>query len=131
MSDTDLTTVPASSIGRYRVVRLIAHGGMGSLYLARDPAIDRLVAIKLLKAGFDDDVARERFAREARATGGLRHPNIVTVFDVGEHSNRPFIAMEYVPGETLAALILRQAPLLLTDKLAVLEDLCAGLHFAH
>ena len=131
MSDTDLTTVPASSIGRYRVVRLIAHGGMGSLYLARDPAIDRLVAIKLLKAGFDDDVARERFAREARATGGLRHPNIVTVFDVGEHSNRPFIAMEYVPGETLAALIRRQAPLLLTDKLAVLEDLCAGLHFAH
>src|SRR6185295_10844111 len=131
MSDPLTTATPATTIGRYRIVRLIAHGGMGSLYLARDPAIDRLVAIKLLKAGFDDDMARERFAREARATGGLRHPNIVTVFDVGEHHHRPFIAMEYVPGETLAALIRRQAPLLLTDKLAVLEDLCAGLHFAH
>ena len=83
--DTDPTTASATTIGRYRVVRLIAHGGMGSLYLARDPAIDRLIAIKLLQEGFDDEAARERFAREARATGGLRHPNIVTVFDVGEH----------------------------------------------
>src|SRR6266850_490220 len=120
MSDSDPTTAPATTIGRYRIVRLIAHGGIGSLYLARDPAIDRLVAIKLLKAGFDDDMARERFAREARATGVLRHPNIVTVFDVGEHHNRPFIAMEYVPGETLGALIRRQAPLLLTERLQVL-----------
>ncbi len=119
-----------ATVGRYHVARLIAHGGMGSLYLARDPAIDRLVAIKLLKDGFDDAV-RERFAREARATGRLRHPNIVTVFDVGEHENRPFIAMEYVPGETLAQLITRRAPVRVVEKLAILEDLCAGLHYAH
>ena len=119
-----MTETPAT-VGRYHVTRLIAHGGMGSLYLARDPAIDRLVAIKLLKDGFDDDV-RERFAREARATGRLRHPNIVTVFDVGEHENRPFIAMEYVPGETLAQLIKRRAPVRVVEKLAILEDLCAG-----
>ena len=131
MSDPHTTTSPATMIGRYRVVRLIAHGGMGSLYLARDPAIDRTIAIKLLQEGFDDEAARERFAREARATGRLRHPNIVTVFDVGEHDKRPFIAMEYVPGETLEQLIRRRAPLSIADRLAILEDVCSGLHFAH
>jgi serine/threonine protein kinase len=124
-----MTETPVT-VGRYQVTRLIAHGGMGSLYLARDPAIDRLIAIKLLKDGFDSSV-RERFAREARATGRLRHPNIVTVFDVGEHEDRPFIAMEYVPGETLAQLIERRAPVRVVEKLAILEDLCDGLHYAH
>ena len=131
MSEPHNPASPAATIGRYRVVRLIAHGGMGSLYLARDPAIDRVIAIKLLQEGFDDEAARERFAREARATGGLRHPNIVTVFDVGEHQNRPFIAMEFVPGETLEQLIRRRAPLSMADRLTILEDVCAGLHFAH
>ncbi len=125
-----MTEVPAT-IGRYHVARLIAHGGMGSVYLARDPAIDRLVAIKLLREGFEDDAMRERFAREARATGRLRHPNIVTVFDIGEHETRPFIAMEYVPGETLAQLIRRRARVSIVEKLDILEDLCAALHYAH
>ena len=97
-----------SVIGRYQIARELAHGGMGSLYLARDPAIDRLVAIKLLREGFEDESVRQRFAREVRATGKLRHPNIVTIFDTGEHGNRPFIAMEYVAGETLASVIHRQ-----------------------
>src|SRR6476619_7373663 len=121
-TDSRTMASPAVIVGRYRVLSLIAHGGMGSLYLARDPAIDRTIAIKLLQEGFDDESARERFAREARATGGLRHPNIVTVFDVGEHENRPFIAMEFVPGETLEQLIRRRAPLSITDRLAILED---------
>jgi eukaryotic-like serine/threonine-protein kinase len=131
MSDLQTTVSPAVTIGRYRVVGLIAHGGMGSLYLAHDPAIGRTVAIKLLRKEFDDEAARERFAREARSTGHLRHPNIVTVFDVGEHDQRPFIAMEYVPGETLAQLIRRRASLSIADRLAILEDLCVGLHVAH
>jgi serine/threonine protein kinase len=124
-------TQPPATVGRYHVTRLIAHGGMGSLYLARDPAIERLVAIKLLKEGFDDAVTRERFAREARAAGRLHHPNIVTVYDVGEHDNRPFIAMEYVPGETLAQLITRRGMRRLSEKLGVLEVLCAALDYAH
>jgi serine/threonine-protein kinase len=119
------------TVGRYLIERLIAHGGMGSVYLARDPAIDRLVVIKLLRAGFDDDASRERFAREARAAGRLHHPNIVTVFDVGEHDHRPFIAMEYVPGETLAHFIRRRAASRLTQKILLIEELCAGLHYAH
>jgi serine/threonine protein kinase len=124
-------TEPPATVGRYHVERLIAHGGMGSVYLARDPAIDRPVVIKLLKAGFDDVAARERFAREARAAGRLQHPNIVTVFDVGEHEDRPFIAMEYVPGETLWQLIRRSGVIRVWEKLAILEDLCSGLHYAH
>lgn len=124
-------TEPPETVGRYQIERLIAHGGMGSLYLARDPVIDRPVAIKFLKEGFDDGEARERFAREARAAGRLHHPNIVTVFDVGEHQNRPFIAMEYVSGETLAQLVERRAVRRLWEKLEILEELCAGLHYAH
>ena len=120
-----------ATVGRYHIERLIAHGGMGSLYLARDPAIDRLVAIKLLRDGFDDAAVRERFAREARSAGRLHHPNIVTVFDVGEHQDRPFIAMEYVSGETLAQLIKRGAIGRLWQKLAILEDICSALHYAH
>jgi serine/threonine protein kinase len=132
MSFDSLTTAsPAVIVGRYRVVTLIAHGGMGSLYLAHDPALDRRIAIKLLQKAFDDEAARERFAREARAAGRLRHPNIVTVFDVGEHDSRPFIAMEYVPGETLDQLIRRRTPLSIANRLLILEDLCAGLQFAH
>src|SRR6266542_3226623 len=121
-SESRTTASPAIIVGRYRVVTLIAHGGMGSLYLARDPALDRTIAIKLLQKGFDDEAARERFAREARAAGRLRHPNIVTVFDVGEHDNRPFIAMEYVPGETLDQLIRRRTPLSIANRLLILED---------
>ncbi len=124
-------TEPPAIVGRYHVERLIAHGGMGSLYLARDPAIDRLVVIKLLREGFDDAAMRERFAREARAAGRLQHPNIVTVFDVGEHDARPYIAMEYIAGETLAQLIRRRAIGRHWEKLAILEDLCAALHYAH
>ncbi len=119
------------TVGRYQIERLIAHGGMGSLYLARDPVIDRMVAIKFLKEGFDDPGARERFAREARAAGRLHHPNIVTIFDVGEHQDRPFIAMEYVAGETLGQLVARRAVRRLWEKLEILEELCAGLHYAH
>src|SRR5262245_13340896 len=130
-SDSRTVAAPAVIVGRYRIVTLIAHGGMGSLYLARDPAIDRTIALKLLQKGFDDESARERFAREARAAGRLRHPNIVTVFDVGEHDDQPFIAMEYVPGETLDQLIRRRTPLSIANRLLILEDVCSGLHFAH
>jgi serine/threonine protein kinase len=130
-TDSRTMASPAVVVGRYRIATLIAHGGMGSLYLARDPAIDRTIALKLLPKGFDDESARERFAREARAAGRLRHPNIVTVFDVGEHDNQPFIAMEYVPGETLDQLIRRRTPLSITNRLLIIEDVCSGLHFAH
>src|SRR4249920_1469579 len=96
-----LAPLPAE-IGRYAIIRSLGEGGMGAVYLARDPRIDRLVAIKLILAAKGGSIAnRERFEREARSIGRLRHPNIVTIFDFGEHEGEPFIAMEYVEGVTL------------------------------
>ncbi len=118
-------------IGRYQILERIAEGGMGSLYLARDPVIERLLAIKVLRRGYDSQELRERFAREGRAAGRLRHPNIVTIFDVGEHDGAPFIAMEFLAGETLAGLIQQGARLALPRRLKLIEELCDGLAYAH
>jgi hypothetical protein len=118
-----------ASIGRYQVRERLGQGGMGVLYLALDPAIDRLVALKLLRVNQAE--IRERFLREARLAARLQHPNIVTIFDVGEHQGQPFIAMEYIPGETLAELIARRAALPLTKKLAMMTEVCGGLAYAH
>src|SRR5688572_9072648 len=105
---------------------------MGSLYLAHDPDLDRPVAIKLLKDDYHDDLElRERFGREARSVARLRHPNIIIVFDVGEHEGRPFMAMEYVAGETLSAILQRRPPVPLVRRLSLIEELCAGLSHAH
>lgn len=116
-------------IGRYRIVERLGSGGMGVLYLARDPTIDRTVAIKV--ARLQNVKLRQRFLREARATGRLNHRNIVTIYDVGEHDGEPFIAMEYVPGRTLAAIIHRRTPLPLLRRLRLLRELCDGLAYAH
>ena len=116
-------------IGRFRVIRALGEGGMGSVYLAQDPKLDRNLAIKLLKDDSPD--LRGRFEREARTAARLRHPNIVSIFDVDEFDGHPFIAMEYVPGETLAEIIKRRAPLSLTRKLVIADELCRGLAHAH
>jgi serine/threonine protein kinase len=120
-----------TTIGRYEVVSRLGLGGMGSLYLAKDPKIGRLVAIKLVRQEFDTPDARQRFAREAQSAGTLRHPNIVTIFDVDEHEGLPFIAMEYIDGETLGEIVKRKALVPVTKKLSWVEDLCAGLAYAH
>jgi serine/threonine-protein kinase len=120
-----------TAIARYQIVRALGEGGMGSVYLAKDPAIDRFVAIKLLRSGFDDESARERFRREAKAIGQLHHINIVTIFDVGEHEGDPFIAMEYVEGHTIAQVVRSGAEVALDSALNWMDGLCAGLHYAH
>ena len=116
-------------IGRYRVVERISSGGMGVLYLARDTAIDRPVAIKVARVQSVE--LRQRFLREARATGRLTHRNIVTIFDVGEHEGEPFMAMEYVPGRTVADIVRRHTPLPLLHRLRLVRELCDGLAYAH
>lgn len=103
---------------------------MGTVYLARDPVVSRDVAIKLMRAGMDDPADRQRFLREARSIGQLQHPNIVVLYDVGEHAGEPFIAMEYVNGRTLGD-IMRQGGASLTDKIKWMEGICAGLFAAH
>ena len=119
------------SIGRFVVVRLLGRGGMGKLYLARDPAIGRQVAIKLLRDDPESPEIRERFLREARAAGSLRHLNIVTIFDIGEHDDQPFIAMEFVDGDTLGEIIRRKDAVPLGRRLEWMETLCSGLAYAH
>jgi len=120
--------IPAQ-IGRYRVVSRIGRGGMGALYLAWDPTLERQVAIKILID--DNDELRERFSREARSAARLHHPNIVTMYDVGEDDGRPFMAMEYIQGQTLAEIIRKNEPLTIVRKLQLAEALVDGLAFAH
>jgi serine/threonine-protein kinase len=104
---------------------------MGSVYLALDPILDRLVALKVFHQIEDDEDARQRFMREARSAARLAHPNIVTIFDIGEDNGRPFIAMEYAPGETLNEVIHRKVPLSIANKLKIIDGIAAGLSHAH
>ncbi|MEO5823863.1 MAG: serine/threonine-protein kinase [Vicinamibacteraceae bacterium] len=120
---------PPATIGRYELRERIAHGGMGVLYLAFDPVTEREVALKVLRVDSDD--LRERFLREARLAARLQHPNIVTIYDVGAHEDQPFIAMEFIAGETLGELVHRRAPLALSRRIALMEQVCVGLAYAH
>jgi serine/threonine-protein kinase len=98
--------------GRYEVRRPLGHGAMSTVDLAQDAELDRPVALKRLAENLArDEDRRLRFMREARLAARLTHPNVVRVYDVGEDDGRPFIAMEYVDGETLADLVARKGPL--------------------
>src|ERR1700737_520731 len=100
--------------GRYRLIHEIARGGMGAVWEAEDTLLDRHVAIKLLHPQFADDPEfLERFRREARAAARLSHPNIVSIYDVGEdaETRTPFIVMELVEGDNLKDRIRQSAPL--------------------
>jgi serine/threonine-protein kinase len=118
-------------IGSYDVIRRLGAGGMGAVYLARHKDLDRLVALKVLRDEFDDPSAVERFAREARAVAKLDHPNIVRIYDFGYHEGRPFLAMEYVAGDTLAAVIREARARSLDQVLDWMQQLCGGLAQAH
>ena len=118
-------------IGRFDVLQKIGEGGMGEVFKARDPQINRIVAIKLLREGFNTGEMRDRFMLEARSAGGLQNPNIVTIFELGEHRGAPFIVMEFLEGDPLDQLIRRRAPLSLLRKIELMEALCSGLNAAH
>ena len=122
---------PGSQIGRYEIQRRLGRGGMGTVYVAHDPVLGRLVAVKVFATDLDLPDAAQRFTKEARSAAGLNHPNIVTVHDYGDVSSQPFIVMEYVQGDTLADIIRRKVPVSLTEKLRWLEDLCTGAAYAH
>ena len=118
--------------GRYRVERVLGHGGMALVLLARDEELDRPVAVKLLAENLANDVSfRERFVREARVAARLAHPNIVQVFDVGQDDGRPYIVMEYVDGETLSDAIRRQGKFAPEEVVDVALQVCGGLEHAH
>jgi serine/threonine protein kinase len=118
--------------GRYRVERVLGDGAMAKVVLARDEALDRQVAVKLL----DDRLAanrefRARFTREGRLAAGLSHPNVVTVFDAGEAEGQPYIVMEYVDGQTLEERLRSEGALDPEEVRAVALQVAAGLEHAH
>ncbi len=94
-----------SIIGRYEVLSQLGEGGMGRVYKARDPLLNRLVALKVLLPGVVDPEQRSRFLQEARAASALNHPNIITIYEVGEAAGQDYIAMEYLDGQALDRLI--------------------------
>src|SRR5688572_15359207 len=122
---------PGSQFGRYEIQRRLGRGGMGTVYVAHDPVLGRMVAIKVFLSELDLPDAAERFAREARSAAALNHANIVTIYDYGDYASQPYIVMEYIQGETLADVIRRKAPFPVTEKLRWLEELCAGVGYAH
>jgi len=119
-------------IGKYHVLERIGRGGMGTVFKAHDPILDRPVALKVISPEIEvTDELRARFFREAQACARLSHPNIVTIYDMGEQDGRLFIVMELLDGEELRRLIAQSKPLALEDKLSVIAQICDGLHYAH
>ncbi|MEZ5595117.1 MAG: protein kinase [Pseudomonadales bacterium] len=118
-------------IGRYEITGRLGTGAMAEIFRARDPDIDRVVAIKLLKHTWQEERDLERFTREARAAGALTHPNIVTVYDVGRFAGRPYLTMELLEGPTLEALMATGDLLSHRQVLELAIALARALHYAH
>jgi len=118
--------------GRYRVMGLLARGGMATVYQARDERLDRAVAVKIIHPDHaKDQEFLERLAEEAKTVARLGHPNVVAVFDQGNHEGAPYVVMEYVRGRTLREVLEDRRRLDPAESLAVLEQMLAALAVAH
>jgi serine/threonine-protein kinase len=121
-------------LGRFEVLAEIGRGAMGIVYKAKDPMLERAVAIKTINMGLDRDGAEmyeKRFYQEARAAGGLNHPNIVTVYDIGKTDTECYMAMEYIEGAELRTLLLPGKPLPVPRALSIAAQVAEGLAYAH
>src|SRR5713226_4090632 len=127
----------ARRFGRYEILAELGRGAMGVVYKARDPQIDRQVAVKTFSIrGHDqeqEEEFRQRFVCEAQAAGRLHHPGIVAIFDVGHNpeDQSPYIVLEFVPGETLNKILIREKKLPLANALQLAEELAEALDYAH
>lgn len=120
-------------IGRYEIVRPIGAGGMGEVFLARDPTIDRALAVKRVLLGHTDEAEelKQRLLREARAAGRLIHPHVVTLFDAGEAEDGLFLAFELVDGPDLGRRMKSPPPLVLREVLEIARQVASALDYAH
>ncbi|MFC7392505.1 Stk1 family PASTA domain-containing Ser/Thr kinase [Scopulibacillus cellulosilyticus] len=118
--------------GRYEIISRLGDGGMAIVYKARDLILERLVAVKILRSEFsnDDDFIR-RFHREAESVSSLSHPNIVSIYDIGEEDDCYFIVMEYVDGETLKDFIKQHSPIPIAEAVYILKQIALALEHAH
>lgn len=124
------------SFGRYQVIEPLGKGAMGTVYKGKDPAIDRLVALKTIRLDSIADPSelnelKERLSREAKAAGNLSHPNIVTIYDYGLQGNLQYIAMEYIEGYTLESVLRRNLQLNYRIVATVIMQVCSALEYAH
>lgn len=124
-----------SHLGRYEIAEELGRGAMGTVYKAYDPLIERFVAIKTINLQVLDETARSeyqaRFYQEAKAAGHLNHPNIVTIYDLGESDDVTYIAMELMVGRELQEMLYGKGRVLVTDALNIAIQIASGLSFAH
>src|SRR5215210_6472277 len=126
-----MSMTPRTNVAHYRIMEAIGAGGMGAVYKAYDEKLHRVVALKLLPPEFTaQEDRRRRFLQEARAASILNHPHILTVYEFGEDGGRPYMAMEYVEGETLRQKI-KTRPLPTTEALGLAIQMAEGLAKAH
>ena len=119
-------------IGKYRIVELVGEGAMGVVYRALDTVLHRTVAIKVMNEAIArQEELRQRFLHEAQAAASLQHPNVVSIYDLGEVDGHLYIAMEFVQGADLEALMRTHEPLSLQEKLDIAIDILSGLSYAH
>jgi serine/threonine protein kinase len=127
-----MALIAGSRLGPYEVVAAIGAGGMGEVYRARDTRLDREVAIKVLPDGFARDPDRRlRFEREAKAIATLSHPNVLSIFDTGEHDGHMFVVTELLSGETLRERLTKTGPLQLRKAIDTGIQIARGLAAAH
>ena len=125
---------PVTQLGRYEILAELGQGSMGVVYKARDPVLDRVVAIKTINLNLPKDELAEyeaRFYQEARAAGGLNHPNIVTIYDIGKSDRVAYMAMELLEGDELRAILSAGQALPAVQALDVASQVAEGLAYAH
>ena len=130
----DALVEPRKTLGRYEIVGEIARGAMGVVYKARDPLIDRLVAIKTVNIGMsnvESETFERRFFREAKSAGRLNHPNVVTIHDVGKSEDVAYIAMEFLDGKSLREMLDSGVVLSMHRIADIVAEIAEGLAFAH
>jgi DNA helicase-2/ATP-dependent DNA helicase PcrA len=126
-----MQAVPVATIAHYRIIEPIGAGGMGAVYKAYDNKLQRVVALKVLPPEYvSQQDRRRRFFQEARAASALTHPHILTIYEVGEDDGRPYIAMEYIEGQTLRQKI-KSSALQLKEAIEIAIQIAAGLALAH
>ncbi len=121
-----------TQVGKFKIVGKLGQGAMGEVFRALDPVLGREVAIKVVTGKLsEDERARDRFLREARAAAQLTHPNIITVYDFGEEQGQAYMAMELLEGQDLRELLAKGTLTSLEGKVAIMEQILDGLAFAH